>query len=80
MHLSPLPQGYLVGNGCTDPEYDGNALPPFAVGKSLISQVRFVGSWGGGYYGVGSHIAHLIFNFVIQAQKITRVILTACAS
>ncbi|KIY91912.1 cathepsin A [Monoraphidium neglectum] len=31
-------QGYMVGNGCTDEEYDGNALPPFAVGKSLISQ------------------------------------------
>jgi hypothetical protein len=29
----------MVGNGCTDEEYDGNALPPFAVGKSLISQV-----------------------------------------
>ncbi|GBF96984.1 serine carboxypeptidase-like [Raphidocelis subcapitata] len=31
-------QGYLVGNGCTDAEFDGNALPPFAAGKSLISQ------------------------------------------
>lgn len=26
-----------MGNGCTDPEYDGNALVPFAYGMSLIS-------------------------------------------
>lgn len=39
-------QGYLVGNGCTDAEFDGNALPPFAAGKSLISQVG--GCAGGG--------------------------------
>lgn len=31
-------KGYLVGNGCTDAEYDGNAVPPFAAGRSLISQ------------------------------------------
>eukprot|EP00775_Hariotina_reticulata_P001910 gene1910-2243_t len=30
-------KGYLVGNGCTDVHFDGNALPSFAVGKSLIS-------------------------------------------
>ena len=30
-------QGYLIGNGVTDPEIDGNALPSFARGKSLIS-------------------------------------------
>lgn len=29
--------GYMVGNGCTDDEYDGNAIPLFALGKSLIS-------------------------------------------
>jgi hypothetical protein len=34
--LLPL-QGYLVGNGCTDPHFDGNAQVPFALGKSLIS-------------------------------------------
>jgi serine carboxypeptidase-like clade 1 len=33
----PLLQGYLVGNGCTDPQFDGNAQVPFALGKSLIS-------------------------------------------
>ena len=31
-------QGYLIGNGVTDPEIDGNALVPFARGKSLISE------------------------------------------
>lgn len=30
-------QGYLVGNGVTDVQVDGNALPLFAMGKSLIS-------------------------------------------
>lgn len=30
-------KGYLVGNGCTDPEFDANAFPLFALGKSLIS-------------------------------------------
>ena len=30
-------KGYAVGNGCTDAAFDGNALVPFAVGKSLIS-------------------------------------------
>ena len=29
--------GYAVGNGCTDNEVDGDALVPYAVGKSLIS-------------------------------------------
>lgn len=31
-------KGYLVGNGVVDEEYDGNALVPFAAGKSLISR------------------------------------------
>jgi serine carboxypeptidase-like clade 1 len=35
-HLLPV-QGYLVGNGCTDAAFDGNALVPYARGKSLIS-------------------------------------------
>ena len=30
-------QGYLIGNGVTDPEIDGNALVNFAYFKSLIS-------------------------------------------
>lgn len=34
-------QGYLVGNGCTDDVYDGNALVPFAHGMALISDELF---------------------------------------
>jgi len=30
-------QGYMVGNGVTDDEIDGNALVPFAHGMGLIS-------------------------------------------
>lgn len=33
-------QGYLIGNGVTDDEYDGNAYLPFAAGKSLISELQ----------------------------------------
>ena len=31
-------QGYMVGNGVTDPVFDGNALVPYALGKSLIDR------------------------------------------
>lgn len=34
-------KGYIIGNGVTDPEFDGNALVPFARGKSLISEELF---------------------------------------
>lgn len=34
-------KGYMVGNGCTDEEFDGNARVPFAVGKSLISTTLY---------------------------------------
>lgn len=47
------PQGYLVGNGCTDQAYDGNAQVPFAVGKSLISTSlyrRTQAACGGSYW------------------------------
>ena len=30
-----------MGNGVTDPEVDGNALPSFARGKSLISHAHY---------------------------------------
>lgn len=42
LHTTPaaLLQGYLVGNGVTDDEFDGNAYLPFAAGKSLISELE----------------------------------------
>lgn len=33
-----LCQGYLIGNGVTDVNYDGNALVPFVHGMGLISE------------------------------------------
>lgn len=45
-------RGYLVGNGVTDPRFDGDALVPFAYGKSLISRDLYeqVSSACGGVY------------------------------
>ncbi|KAL8544692.1 hypothetical protein ACS0TY_005065 [Phlomoides rotata] len=34
-------KGYLVGNGVCDPQFDGNALVPFAHGMGLISDIMF---------------------------------------
>lgn len=34
-------QGYLVGNGVCDSQFDGNALVPFAHGMGLISDIMF---------------------------------------
>ncbi|KAL5975387.1 hypothetical protein ACLOJK_019709 [Asimina triloba] len=34
-------KGYIVGNGVTDPVFDGNALVPFAHGMGLISDDLF---------------------------------------
>ncbi|EIE22088.1 peptidase S10, serine carboxypeptidase [Coccomyxa subellipsoidea C-169] len=36
-YCMPILHGYLIGNGVTDPETDGNALVSFAHFKSLIS-------------------------------------------
>lgn len=36
-----IKQGYLVGNGVTDENIDGNALVPFAHGMGLISDDLF---------------------------------------
>ncbi|KAG2426414.1 hypothetical protein HYH02_014773 [Chlamydomonas schloesseri] len=33
--------GYLVGNGCTDERYDGNAHPLYAATKSLLPWAQF---------------------------------------
>jgi serine carboxypeptidase-like clade 1 len=35
-------RGYAVGNGCTDAQYDGNALPPFLAGRGLMPQDDFL--------------------------------------
>ena len=46
-------QGYMVGNGVTDPVFDGNALVPFAAGKSLIDQAlnrKLHAACGGNYW------------------------------
>uniref|UniRef100_A0A7R9V9E4 Carboxypeptidase n=1 Tax=Chlamydomonas euryale TaxID=1486919 RepID=A0A7R9V9E4_9CHLO len=45
--------GYAVGNGCTDEAVDGDAIPGFAVGLSLISQSSYDQlhtACGGGVY------------------------------
>lgn len=34
-------KGYMVGNGCTDDEVDGNAHPPFILGKSMMTYNDF---------------------------------------
>lgn len=50
-----LLQGYMVGNGCTDCDFDGNAQVPFALGKSLISTSlykRVEAACRGNYYDV----------------------------
>jgi len=47
--------GYLVGNGCTDPVFDGNALVPYAAGKSLIDEglhERIKAACGDSYWNV----------------------------
>ncbi|KAL5767234.1 hypothetical protein ACOSQ2_014017 [Xanthoceras sorbifolium] len=46
-------KGYLIGNGVTDPEFDGNALVPFAHGMGLISDDIYEevkAGCGGKYY------------------------------
>ncbi|KAK1571487.1 hypothetical protein Q3G72_018066 [Acer saccharum] len=46
-------KGYMIGNGVTDPKFDGNALVPFAHGMALISDDLFEevkGACGGNYY------------------------------
>ncbi|KAL9684134.1 hypothetical protein QQ045_021568 [Rhodiola kirilowii] len=46
-------KGYMVGNGVTDNEFDGNALVPFAHGMGLISEDIFKAyesACGGSYH------------------------------
>ncbi|CAN0859680.1 Serine carboxypeptidase-like 20 [Linum grandiflorum] len=37
-------KGYMIGNGVTDKEFDGNALVPFAHGMALISDDLYEGA------------------------------------
>lgn len=49
--------GYMVGNGCTDERYDGNAFPLFAMGKSLIGfdmYSRIQAACGGNFWNASS--------------------------
>ncbi|KAL5769667.1 hypothetical protein ACOSP7_013821 [Xanthoceras sorbifolium] len=46
-------KGYMIGNGVTDPKFDGNALVPFAHGMGLISDDIYEevkAACGGKYY------------------------------
>uniref|UniRef100_A0A7S0WF48 Carboxypeptidase n=1 Tax=Chlamydomonas leiostraca TaxID=1034604 RepID=A0A7S0WF48_9CHLO len=51
-------EGYLIGNAVTDTEVDGNALPLFAAGKSLISQAQYDTLWkrcdGGNFWNASA--------------------------
>lgn len=50
-------KGYMVGNGVTDDEFDGNALVPFAHGMGLISDDLFqevITECNGNYYNPAS--------------------------
>ncbi|KAL0742540.1 hypothetical protein Bca4012_084053 [Brassica carinata] len=59
-------KGYLVGNGVTDPVFDGNALVPFAHGMGLISNELYEetkAACKGEYYkepDVSEECAHLL--------------------
>ncbi|KAA8543574.1 hypothetical protein F0562_021680 [Nyssa sinensis] len=51
-------KGYMVGNGVTDEEFDGNALVPFAHGMGLISDDLFeevMAECQGNYYNPTSN-------------------------
>jgi serine carboxypeptidase-like clade I len=48
--------GYAVGNGCTDAQYDGNALPPFLAGRGLLPQDEYAAlssACNGSYWDAG---------------------------
>nr|XP_027113170.1 serine carboxypeptidase 1-like isoform X1 [Coffea arabica] len=50
-------KGYMVGNGVTDDEFDGNALVPFAHGMGLISDDLYkevISECRGNYYNPAS--------------------------
>jgi serine carboxypeptidase-like clade I len=48
-------RGYAVGNGVTDPRFDGDALPPFLAGRGLLPQdeyARLSQACNGSYWDV----------------------------
>ncbi|KAL5566721.1 hypothetical protein UlMin_029885 [Ulmus minor] len=54
-------KGYMVGNGVTDPQFDGNALVPFAHGMALISDDIFQeaeAACKGNYYNYSKEICN----------------------
>ncbi|XP_054779594.1 serine carboxypeptidase-like 20 [Prosopis cineraria] len=60
-------KGYLVGNGCADDQFDGNALVPFAHGMGLISdelyeETRYV--CNGNYYNPVNDICQKLIDKV----------------
>uniref|UniRef100_A0A2P2LUU3 Carboxypeptidase n=1 Tax=Rhizophora mucronata TaxID=61149 RepID=A0A2P2LUU3_RHIMU len=68
-------KGYMVGNGVTDEEFDGNALVPFAHGMGLISDDLFRVS------GVDhSDITHFWQQFLLSIIQLFGEILLVCGS
>jgi len=50
-------RGYAVGNGCTDAQYDGDALPPFLAGRGLLPQDEYAAlsrACNGSYWDAGA--------------------------
>ncbi|GFQ00390.1 serine carboxypeptidase 1 [Phtheirospermum japonicum] len=72
-------KGYMVGNGVCDPEFDGNALVPFAHGMGLISDnirnlhICFLGSEAEGHCKGNYHNSNNI-NCQNMLSKIDNVI------
>ncbi|KAL4311798.1 hypothetical protein GQ457_01G055300 [Hibiscus cannabinus] len=65
-------KGYLVGNGVTDDEFDGNALVPFAHGMGLISDDLYEEvktECGGNFYIPHSDICERKLDKVDEAIK-----------
>jgi hypothetical protein len=72
----------MVGNGCTDARFDGNARVPFAVGKSLISTSlyrRVARACDGSYWDAepGSRCACVCVCVCVRARTRARQLLAA---
>ncbi|KAL3616297.1 Serine carboxypeptidase-like 20 [Castilleja foliolosa] len=65
-------KGYMVGNGVTDDEFDGNALVPFAHGMGLISDELFEAvdaGCKGNYFNSNSENCQKLLGKVYEAIK-----------